>query len=66
MERKFISVASCCLNTNTSVVSADLPCVCTSQKFQAAAGACLQAQCSASDQAVANELHNSSCGECSG
>jgi hypothetical protein len=42
--------------------STDISCVCGSQSFQATAGACLKANCSASDQAAAVQLRNQECG----
>ena len=41
--------------------SADLPCVCSSSAFQAAAGACIQATCSAADYQTALELQKLEC-----
>ncbi|KAF8484252.1 hypothetical protein JB92DRAFT_3101636 [Gautieria morchelliformis] len=61
-------VPPCVLNCTTTAATqagcsgiTDLTCVCTSSKFQTAALSCLQASCSASDQASATGLQSTLC-----
>ncbi|KAF8484250.1 hypothetical protein JB92DRAFT_2837035 [Gautieria morchelliformis] len=61
-------IPPCILNCTTTAATqagcsgiTDLTCVCTSSKFQTAALSCLQASCSASDQASATGLQSTLC-----
>ncbi|KAF8500038.1 hypothetical protein JB92DRAFT_914737 [Gautieria morchelliformis] len=62
------SLPPCVLNCTTTAITQagctglnDISCFCTSTKFQTVALACLQANCSASDQASAVGLQSSLC-----
>ncbi|KAG2158669.1 uncharacterized protein EDB93DRAFT_1245900 [Suillus bovinus] len=66
-------VSDCVISCSNQAASAggcssftDLSCVCTSTAFQAAAGACLQANCTATDIAQAQALQQSECASLSG
>jgi hypothetical protein len=52
------------LDSNVSpLYSEDLTCVCTNTAFQTAAGACLTANCTAAEQATAQQLQQTECGK---
>ncbi|KIL58151.1 hypothetical protein M378DRAFT_170951 [Amanita muscaria Koide BX008] len=48
--------------TNKTCTSFADPCVCTDTGFKTADGACLQANCTAADQAAAAQLASTFCG----
>ncbi|KAG1867047.1 hypothetical protein C8R48DRAFT_671932 [Suillus tomentosus] len=66
-------ITPCILSCSSQAASAggcssfsDLACVCTSTAFQAAAGACLQANCTTAEVAQAQALQQSQCASLSG